>query len=338
MKPQPTRPVGTRASESPVRAFAALALRLMVAVTLTLLLVACGGGEPADSPEQAEGAAAVEGPAPTETPATEEIRVANVGFATPESVLHDRQADVYLVSNINGAPGEKDGNGFVSRLSPEGEVLDLKWIDGEAEGVTLNAPKGMAIDDGLLYVADIDCVRLFDLETGAPSGEACPQGATFLNDLSPHPEAGVLLTDTGVDATFAPAGADALYHVLGTEVAPVIRDPDFGGPNGVTIFGGEVYVVTFMSGQVFRVTGPDERELVLSVEGGQLDGIDFLMDGRALVSNWATSCVHILGTDGSLECAFPDLEAPADLGVDDTRSRLMVPLFNANEVRILPVE
>ena len=82
--------------------------------------------------------------------------VADVGLSTPESVLHDAGADVYLVSNINGSPLEKDGNGFISRLAPDGSVLALKWIDGEAQGITLNAPKGMAIQDGVLFVAAID--------------------------------------------------------------------------------------------------------------------------------------------------------------------------------------
>ena len=35
-----------------------------------------------------------------------------------------------------------------------------------------------------LYVADIDCVRRFVRTTGAPAGEICFPGATFLNDLA----------------------------------------------------------------------------------------------------------------------------------------------------------
>lgn len=307
--------------------------RLVALTTVTLLIAACGGTEEGGMPEGEADVSAV--PAAAEPSGA--ITVAGVGFATPESVLHERVGDVYLVSNINGAPVEKDGNGFISKLSPEGDVLELRWIDGAADGVTLNAPKGMAIDDELLYVADIDCVRLFELETGAPAGEVCPPGATFLNDVAPHPEAGVLVTDSGLDATFTPVGADAVYHVLGTQAAAAVRDPEFGAPNGVAIFGGEVYVVTFMSGRIFRITGQDEKEEILAVEGGQLDGIHFLTDGRAVVSNWATSCIHALDPDGGLECVMPDLEAPADIGVDHTRDRVLVPLFNANEVRILPV-
>lgn len=302
--------------------------RRLLALAFVGLTGACAG-EPAEMQEGAE--------TQTDAPDMSPVVVADVGFMTPESVLHDATADVYLVSNINGAPLEADGNGFISRVSPDGEVVDLKWIDGETEIVTLNAPKGMAIDGELLYVADIDCVRMFDVMTGVPQGEVCIDGATFLNDLATHPDGGVLLTDSGLDATFAGTGADALYHVMGDRYGTVISGGDLGAPNGVAVKDGEAYVVTFMTGQLLHVTGENEYAEALAVEGGQFDGIEFLEDGRALVSNWATSCVHILDTDGTLSCAMPDIDAPADIGVDHQRGRVLVPLFNANEVRILPI-
>jgi len=302
--------------------------------TLALLsvaaLAACGGegmDEGAEAPM-----------AETQAPAGP-ITVANVGFSTPESVLHDTEADVYLVSNINGAPTDPDGNGFISRVSPAGEVLDLKWIDGEAEGVTLSAPKGMAISGGMLWVSDIDCVRIFALDTGAPAGEVCIEGASFLNDLAPHPNGtDVLLTDSGLDAAFSPTGTDALYHVRADGYAPVFASADMGAPNGVALTAdGGALVVTFMSGQVWGIGADASVTEVFAVEGGQLDGVEVLADGRVLVSNWATNCVHLLDTEGNLTCAMPDLEAPADIGFDAERGHVLVPLFNANEVRIIPL-
>src|SRR4051812_13349001 len=40
------------------------------------------------------------------------------GVQTPESVLYDADSDVYLVSNINGAPLDADDNGYIMRISP----------------------------------------------------------------------------------------------------------------------------------------------------------------------------------------------------------------------------
>ena len=76
------------------------------------------------------------------------------------------------MANINGAAAEKDGNGFISRVSPQGVVLDLKWIDGASPGVTLHAPKGMAIVADTLFVTDIDCIRRFHRVTGRASSGA----------------------------------------------------------------------------------------------------------------------------------------------------------------------
>lgn len=305
--------------------------RRLLTLALAGILSACAG----ESGEMQE-----EAGTPPDALGASQVTVTDVGLMTPESVLHDAEADVYLVSNINGGPLEADGNGFISRVAPDGEVVDLKWIDGETEAVTLNAPKGMAIDGEVLYVADIDCLRMFDVMTGVPQGEVCIEGATFLNDVATHPAGGVLVTDSGLNAAFESTGADALYHVAGGEYRPVLMDGALGAPNGVAVHDGDIYMVTFMSGRVLNVTGEGESveaNEVLAVEGAQLDGLEFLDDGRALVSNWATSCVHILDTDGSLTCAMPDLDAPADIGVDRRRGHVLVPLFNENALRFIPL-
>lgn len=301
-----------------------------LSLLLLLPLVAACGGDGADEPMEEGGAA-------TETEAAAAITVSGVGFSTPESVLHDPGADVYLVSNINGGPLDKDGNGFISRLSPEGEVLELKWIDGEAEGVTLHAPKGMALQDGVLYATDIDCIRRFDASTGAPESDVCVDGASFLNDLAPHPEGGVIFTDLGRDASFSPTGMDAVYHLSGDDYEAVYRGDDLGGPNGVSVDDGSITVVTYFGGEIFRLDGDGTRSDVLAMEGAQLDGVEVLADGSLLVSDWGASCVHRVTPDGGSTCMVGEVDSPADIGVDQERNRVLIPLFSANEVWIRPI-
>ncbi len=115
-------------------------------------------------------------------------------FRTPESVLYDSVMDVYVVANINGNPAAKDDNGFLSRVSPDGRVLELKWVDGASDSVTLHAPKGMGISGDTLFVADIDEVRLFDRTSGMPIGSRPVRGATFLNDVTVGPDGTVYAT------------------------------------------------------------------------------------------------------------------------------------------------
>ena len=72
------------------------------------------------------------------------------GLDGPESAVLDPDQGVYYVSNVNGDPGVADGNGYIAKLSLNGEVLEQQWATG------LNAPLGIALHDGKLYVADID--------------------------------------------------------------------------------------------------------------------------------------------------------------------------------------
>ncbi len=295
----------------------------VVLALVVVSLAACGGADEAEPEDVAS---------PT-------ITVTGVGFATPESVLHDPEADVYLVSNINGAPLEKDDNGFISRVSPEGELLELKWIDGAADGTTLHAPKGMAVQGTTLYVTDIDCVRMFDRTSGAATGEVCPQNVSFLNDIAPAPDGeSLFFTDTGLDASFSPTGSDAVYRLSGDDrVTVMLRDPALGGPNGVAVGSRGIFVVTFLSGEVFRLDAEGNRTDVMPGSEGQYDGIEMMDDGGFLLSSWGDQAVYRIAGDGTRTRVLSGVEAPADIGVDRVRNRVLVPLFNGDEVRIVPL-
>jgi hypothetical protein len=296
-----------------------------VPVMLLSISVACGGNDGGEQREQ-EGNLAPE----------EEIMLADVGFATPESVRHDAVTDVYLVSNINGDPFAADGNGFISRISPAGEILDLKWIDGEAEGVTLNAPKGMAIADDRLYVTDINTVRVFDRTTGEPVGEIALDGTTFLNDAAAGMDGSIYITDSGFNPGFAPSGTDAVYRISPDgSIETLATGSVLGGPNGVALVNGAVWVVSFGSGELYRIADGGAHETA-ALPSGSLDGLEGHA-GQLFVSSWEGQSILRGTPGGTFAVAFSGLEAPADFGIDATRDRLLVPLFQANEVRIIPM-
>ena len=71
-------------------------------------------------------------------------------LTTSESVIYDRKRDILYVTNLNMEPRLKDGNGFISRLSTDGKIIDLKWIEG------MHSPKGTGLVGDTLYAADID--------------------------------------------------------------------------------------------------------------------------------------------------------------------------------------
>jgi sugar lactone lactonase YvrE len=266
--------------------------------------------------------------------------ISGLGLATPESVLHDTVADVYLVSNVAGAPLDKDDNGFVSRFTPSGELLDLKWIDAGADEVTLSAPKGMAIVEDTLYVTDIDTVRLFDRASGAPKGEIAVEGATFLNDLAPAPMGGVYLTDTGMKAGesgFEPSGSAAVYHVDAEgRVHTLLKGDDLGAPNGIRGDVDRVLVVTYGANELYAIVD-GERKVLASLPAGSLDGLERLPDGRVAVTSWEGQAVYIGPVEGPFETLVDQIQAPADLGIDIGRGRLLIPRFMDDEVVIQPI-
>src|SRR6266536_2129331 len=234
---------------------------------------------------------------PTTVAATKVVAVE--GFLTPESVLHDTAQDIYFVSNINGSPTAKDNNGFISRLRPDGAVENLKFIEGGKNGVTLNAPKGLALLGDTLWVADIDAVRAFNAKTGAPldSVSLSTLGAVFLNDIAATPTGALYITDTGIR-----------FDDVGAVLHP--------GPD-----------------RLFRV-GPD-RQVTVAVRGdtlGRLDGV-VIAGGKILVSSWSDSTVASYETGQEVKI-ITGVPSPADIGYDAKRNRVLIPVFTGNRVEV----
>ena len=284
-------------------------------------------------------------------------RIVVSGFDAPESVLHDPDLDLYFVSNVGpGNPGAIDHNGFISRVSPDGTIQELRWIQDGVKGVTLNGPKGMWLHGQALYVADIDTLRLFNRFTGAPIRTVefpnpFAPNALFLNDVVADNSGNVFVSDNrnGGIFTVDPQGRASLW-AAGTVL---------GGPNGLLLDYGNVGWVTFFGGQVKRVTrsGKIITEAMLPAADvsriGLPPGTLFLdgycrYNGSLFVSSWVTGRVYRLRRSGmDLETIAQFVSAlenptrpdgPADIGVDEERGRLLVPLFNAGQLVIIPLE
>ncbi|HUN12500.1 MAG TPA: hypothetical protein PLE50_09580, partial [Rhabdaerophilum sp.] len=114
--------------------------------------------------------------------AEQPIRVVS-GFKNPESVLIDGARR--FVSNIGEKldPVGHDGDGFISELDAEGRIVALHAMP--IDGAKLDAPKGMAMLGGRLYVADINRVVGFDPATRKQVFEARVPGdsPSLLNDI-----------------------------------------------------------------------------------------------------------------------------------------------------------
>lgn len=241
------------------------------------------------------------------------------------------------MSNINGGSAEADGNGFISKLRPDGTVIALKWLDGNKDGVTLNAPKGMAVAGGVLFVADLSQVQIFSLPDGEQKASIDIKGSIFLNGVTAGTDGSVYVTDSGFAGGMEPTGTDAVYQVWPDgKYKVIVQDKEMGHPNGIWYDKDRLIVNTLGSGELFSIDFAGQRTSLLKPPTGGLDGLVRLDDGRLIVSSWAGSAIYALGKDGEFTVLVNDLVSPADLGVDTKRHRLLVPLFKEDKVVILP--
>ena len=295
-------------------------------LTLTAFLVACGRGERAPAPDTT-------GAAPA---APERVATAD-GFSTPESMIYDADQRVWFVSNINGSPSAKDGNGFISRLTSDGVVDSLHFVQGGRGGVSLDAPKGMAITGDTLWVTDINVLRGFNRKTGAPVATIeFGRRALFLNDITATPDTSLVLTDTGIiiaDSMTHP-GPDRIFRVKGRTISVTAEGAHLQGPNGIVwdaSEGGRLIMVPFGGTTIF--TGKEGSGAIpLSLGPGQHDGV-VVLDGQILVSSWADSSVSAISPNGITK-VITGVPSPADIGLDTAGRRLGIPIFTENRIEI----
>lgn len=199
------------------------------------------------------------------------------GLASPESVLLSADSGFFYVSNVNGEGGDRDGNGFISRVSRDGIMLEREWAKG------LDAPKGMTLKDGKLYVADISRLVVLDSRTGKIDQVYEAPGAKFLNDVA-------MLADGTVIAADSDTGA--IYRFDGPTAVVWIRDPQLRSINGLLPVEGKLYITT-MQGLLIEAD-PQTRSLrVLARNLGEADGLARLEDGSFLVSEWPGRIFHV---------------------------------------------
>ena len=270
-----------------------------------------------------------------------------IDFHQPESVKYDSDQDVYFVSNMNGFGSVKDDNGYISRVNASNIDQMQTFIQGGLHGVTLHAPKGMAIHGDTLWVCDIDALRGFDRHGGAPLAtiDFTPYGAVLLNDIAVGPDGTLHVTDTGIRMTekgVIYSGGDKIFvvgrnHAVSVQASGVQLDK----PNGITwdAKGQRWLYVSFdpFHSRLFAFHNGDTTRAVLDSGHGKWDGVEALADGRILVSSWTDSSVHLIA-GGHDERLVRNVPAPADIGVDTKRGLVLVPLgvFSRVELWTIP--
>ncbi len=235
----------------------------------------------------------------------------------PESAFYDAASGNIYISNIAGAPSEKNGKGFISVLDTDGNIKNLHWADG------LNAPKGITIFRGKFYVTDINEVVVIDLKSGKIIQKILVSGARFLNDITHDNRGRLYISDTQTDI---------IYRITNSRAEPwLFNEPLLTRPNGMNTLNGQILIGTTKG---ILAVNPDTKTIKHLVHHqGLIDGLIPLANNRFVISNWENK-IEIVTANYSKELwtnSGKDIYA-ADLGYVPEKNLLLVPTFYDNRI------
>jgi hypothetical protein len=236
-------------------------------------------------------------------------------FKVPESTLYDTEEQVIFVSSINGKSNEKDSNGFISKLGRDGKLLQLYWATG------FHAPKGMATNNGHLYVADLDEVVVLERSTGKTVQRISVPGAVFLNDIAIQADGTLFVSDTRTGK---------IHRVKDGRVSLMLENKT--RVNGLLASGNELIIAA--KDTLWKM---DRRQQLSKITDGMdesSDGIVETADKDFIVSCWA-GIIYYVHKDGSKKILLDSRAEKintADIGFDAANNILYVPTFFTNKV------
>ena len=234
----------------------------------------------------------------------------------PESVLFDGDNKVLYAANIDGTdPWGKDGKGSVAKVGLDGKVIAVEWVSG------LNAPKGMGIYKGKLYVADLNELVVIDIAGGKIEKRIVVTGAEGLNDVSVSNAGIVYVSDSKAKKIF----------VVKDGVSELLLDT-LKGPNGVLMRGDDFYLLD--AGGMYKMNKDKTLTKITDGMDGGTDGIENISGNDFIISCWQ-GVVWYVSADGSKQQLLDsrgDKKNSADIGMDAKNKIVYVPTFWRNTI------
>jgi hypothetical protein len=259
------------------------------------------------------------------------------GFSHPESVYEDATRKVLYVSNLNGAPTDKDGNGFISKVGMDGKLITLKWIEGG-----LNAPKGMVMKGDTLWVTDIDKLVEIDAAAGKIVNTYPAEGAIFLNDPAIDDAGNVYVSDIA---------ARKIWQLKDGKMAIWYGEDNLQHPNGLRVEDGKLVVAgwgrgmkddgsTETPGNLFTIDLATKALKDLGSGFGNLDGLEKDGKGDFLVTDFMAGALYRVSADGSTHDKLIGGLKPgsADLELLDDGQTVVIPKMMEDTITAYKLE
>lgn len=258
-------------------------------------------------------------------------QISDPSIVNPESAYYSAEDNAIFVSNVVGGELTKDGQGWISKISAEGELVAAKWVEG------LNAPHGMRADRGKLWVADIDELVVIDIQSATVVSRIPIPGSVFLNDVAISDYDKVFVSDIL---------SNRIYLVDRGQVTTFAEGPEMQSPNGLFTSGNNLFVAawgnitdpdtfaTDVPGNVFKLNiTSGQKQQVTKVPLGNLDGIEQDLKGNLVVTDYSSGQLIVVNpTTGEQEQLISGLDAAADIGFIPAKNIVLIPSLSQNTI------
>lgn len=245
----------------------------------------------------------------------------------PESVAYDASQEALYVTNIVGSPSEKDGEGYLTKVSMDGEVMAEQWVSG------LHAPKGIAVHDGRVYVADIDVLVEIDASDGIIVERYAAPEADFLNDVAIDAEGRVYVSGSNTSS---------IYRLSDGEFSLWMQGPQIAAPNG--LYAEDEYLIVAACTFAGEDKGSRRHFQYISYDGqsaeiprgnspmGNIDGIKPDGSGGYFITEWGPGTLSHYAPDAGVTQLRELGQGAADLEylIDD--QMMFVPIMMSHSL------
>ncbi|MCH9049134.1 MAG: SMP-30/gluconolactonase/LRE family protein [Proteobacteria bacterium] len=250
------------------------------------------------------------------------------GFNNPESVIYHESSNTLFVSNVNGSPVEKDGNGYISKILLDGTILKMQWVIG------LNAPKGLAIHDNTLYVSDIDTLVAIDIPSGTITNTYKVDDAKFLNDVTASNQGEIFVSDMLLNR---------IYRLSNDQFNLWLESTELENPNGLHAEGDHLILgawgvitdgfATEIPGHLKSISLQDKS--ITSLGGdpiGNLDGVESDGNNGYYVTDWMAGKLFQINTNGEATLLLELEQGMADHEVLLEQKLILLPMMKNDKV------
>ncbi len=245
---------------------------------------------------------------------------------TPESVLYDPARGVIYVTNFDARWSETpEFTGYVSKLNLDGDIAELRWV------ADLNAPTGMSMYGGRLWVVERGNLTEIDPDRGELLRRYPISGSEFLNDIAIDSAGNIYISDTSPSSHIG----SRIYRFKDGVSELWVDSEQISRANGLFIHGDKLLVGNSGDGFLKSVGLGDKHIMEIACfGGGVLDGIRVDNHGNYLVSHWKGHVYAVSESGGVVEVLDTSAAGmnSADFEYIRDRNLLIIPTFLGNKV------